>query len=71
MGLCMDFSPAPTEGLRSKIRSMLMEMHTDVNDVDDIIQGFEKKLENIANRLEKLEERLRKIEELLGNGGEL
>ena len=56
MGFSMEIGTASSEGLRSRLRSMLLEMQTDVDGVDDIIQGFEKRLESIVNRLERLEE---------------
>lgn len=66
----MEIGAAQSEGLRSRLRSTLLEMQTDVDVVDDVIQGFEKRLESILNRLERLEERVKKLEELLGDGGD-
>ena len=44
-------------------------MHTNMNDVDDVIQGFEKKLECIVNKLNQLEERVKRLEDLINSGG--
>lgn len=65
----MDSSKTAPENLRSRLRSALLEMRTDVDRVDDVIQGFEKKLEDIVCRLERLEERLKKIERALSERG--
>ncbi|MEM4576415.1 MAG: hypothetical protein QW701_02990 [Candidatus Nezhaarchaeales archaeon] len=65
----MDSGKTTPGNLRSRLRSALLEMQTDVNRVDDAIQGFEKKLEDIVCRLEQLEERLKKIEKALSERG--
>ncbi len=53
------------KGLRTQVINTLLQMNTDVSDVDDVLVTLEKKLNDVNKRVQQLEERVSKLEELL------
>ena len=51
--------------LRSRISELLMNTQANIEDMEERISRFEKRLESILNQLDELESRLVRLEKLL------
>ncbi len=63
------FKPGRSESelsLRARISEALMSAQTNLDEVENKVSAFEKRLEEILNRLDDLENRLKKLEDILG-----